>query len=307
LEEAKVLPSRFLARRSGFSLVELLVVIAIVAVLIGLLVPAVQKVREAANRLACANNLKQLALAAHHYQDAHGRLPPGQLGPESLRIYNAPGGDAFWQPIRSSPMVGVWASLLPYPEQQAIYQRLQIDWEPKPTSRNWWTNTFNWTMAGSRLRVFHCPSDDVYGAANFTTLTHFFVVSSNGGGEVLVSGYLPPTGDFLGRTNYLGVSGVWGAVSHPTWARVLRESDGLLFNRSRTSLASAGTPAAGPLAPRGLRPSPHWRGGKTAVAKTAPVCSSTTRNQLTRGPLSRRTCSAASLCQSSWGWAARWG
>src|SRR5437762_8097759 len=96
--------------RTAFTLVELLVVIAIIAVLIGLLVPAVMKVREAANRLSCSSNLKQLALATHAYHDSEGRFPCGQ----------------FQGPYGEGPDSRAWswlARLLPYMEQDNLYQQ----------------------------------------------------------------------------------------------------------------------------------------------------------------------------------------
>src|SRR5712692_7686431 len=92
--------------RIGFTLIELLVVIAIIGVLIALLVPAVQKVREAAQRAQCQNNLKQIGLAMHNYHEVHGTFPPGSL-------------PMWWG--------AGWATLiLPYIEQDALYRQLDL-------------------------------------------------------------------------------------------------------------------------------------------------------------------------------------
>src|SRR5262252_338599 len=103
-------------RRQGFTLIELLVVIAIIAILIGLLVPAVQKVREAASRTQCANNLRQVGLAAHNYHSNYKRLPPGYFGP----IPNESGADDLNQ------WCGHLGMILPYIEQGNVANRLQV-------------------------------------------------------------------------------------------------------------------------------------------------------------------------------------
>src|SRR6059036_1673701 len=105
-------------RRSGFTLIELLVVIAIIAILIALLVPAVQKVREAAARTQCINNLKQIGIAMHHYHDVVKWLPYGE-GPGSSQVNGAPGTSV----TARGCCWGLWQSLiLPYLEQDAMFK-----------------------------------------------------------------------------------------------------------------------------------------------------------------------------------------
>jgi len=113
--------------RRGFTLIELLVVIAIIAVLIGLLLPAVQKVREAAARAKCQNNLKQIVLAAHNYESAQGTFPSGTgkfpvqpNGPPTTPPNNLPSG---------SQRPSLQTLILPYVEQASKYNQFNFDYD----------------------------------------------------------------------------------------------------------------------------------------------------------------------------------
>src|SRR5262249_46232855 len=104
--------------RAGFTLIELLVVIAIIAVLIGLLLPAVQKVREAASRMSCTNNLKQIGLALMNYESTYGRFPPGTRCPWWVGVQDR---DDFME--LNTPFGPNWAvTLLPFIEQDNLYK-----------------------------------------------------------------------------------------------------------------------------------------------------------------------------------------
>jgi prepilin-type N-terminal cleavage/methylation domain-containing protein/prepilin-type processing-associated H-X9-DG protein len=136
------------SRRSGFTLIELLVVIAIIAILIGLLLPAVQKVREAAARLQCQNNLKQIALAAHNVHDNLQRFPPA---------VNLPGEQNFGWPAAPDPghWYGLHMAMFPYYEQDNLRKNL-VDNVPNPQYVN--CNGQN-SVGAQVVKILICPSD----------------------------------------------------------------------------------------------------------------------------------------------------
>ena len=168
-------------RRKGFTLVELLVVIAIIGILVGLLLPAVQQAREAARRMQCSNNLKQLGLALHNYESANKKFPIGFID-----NFNGTGrlDDGGWS----------WAcAVLPYIEQSALYNSLDLGFRPYGT-----VGTIsdpggrNNAGAARPLPSFRCPSD-------ISPLTAPINAGSPGGtNAIAVSSYMGCIGPFDG-------------------------------------------------------------------------------------------------------------
>lgn len=247
---------RRVQNRLAFTLIELLVVIAIIAILIGLLLPAVQKVREAAARAKCENQLKQIALAAHNYASANTYLPPGWEGPP-------PNGGAGVN--ANADTIGDWFNtaqdasclclLLPYLEQQSLWGQLVAAGQAIGYANYFATNQYNpywweWsnfdTLAQTQIPTFICPSDTPYLRVGSIMLFTCMEGTTTTGLQITYV-YFGGSPYPFGRSNYLGCAGMFGntaqyqigpaqpAAGYPNPMYTM-QFQGLMGNRSKLSL-----------------------------------------------------------------------
>jgi prepilin-type N-terminal cleavage/methylation domain-containing protein len=232
--------------RAGFTLVELLVVITIIAILIALLLPAVQAAREAARRMQCANNLKQIGLGAHNFENLYNRFPPGYLGAAANLGYSEAEQLGDSDHIQQ---VGCLSFLLSYMELRNVGDPLANADSSATTTRvplldiiktnDWWgtkgswrpapgAQLIPWALGQTKIPAFNCPSDQSYEKTSLV-ITFTCVISRGSSLMTAALGYSDGTGNALGRTNYLGVGGL---MCHTGYGNIDKHQ-GVFFNRSR--------------------------------------------------------------------------
>jgi prepilin-type N-terminal cleavage/methylation domain-containing protein/prepilin-type processing-associated H-X9-DG protein len=229
------------SHRSAFTLIELLVVIAIIAILIGLLLPAVQKVREAAARSTCQNHMKQIGLAAHNYESANKLFPPGILGGNAMT--------GFW----GGQSTGAMFMILPYMEQENLYRQFTGTYNVKTMQAfpafnqpNWWNRNPDFSLSYTKIKTYTCPSDPTTTATGTTNGAIIMMMPDPAapGGISCTYGWFTNGNQYdVAKTNYAPIAGALGDnVSTSSTADGpgvnLQKYRGIFYNRSETTIVS---------------------------------------------------------------------
>jgi len=225
--------------RVGFTLIELLVVIAIIAILVGLLLPAVQQVREASMRTQCQNNLKQLGIACHNFQSSYGRLPPGYLSIQK----DGTQWQHFYHYICQETSMFVF--LLPYMEQDVIFNQMKTDMNVLDINYKtlvpWFYTLPDFNLSMATIKNLVCPSSGQAPGGNVFIAQEIEIDNWDGNHYTELDYYYPASyGLKMGITTYLGVSGSRGDgwTGGNAYDPFYTQYTGFFNNRSQLSLAA---------------------------------------------------------------------
>jgi prepilin-type N-terminal cleavage/methylation domain-containing protein/prepilin-type processing-associated H-X9-DG protein len=221
-------------RTAAFTLIELLVVIAIIAILIGLLLPAVQKVRAAAARMSCQNNLKQIGLAALNYESSYGFLPPGYVD-NQVNEYDTLGA--------GPSCLGTLAFILPYVEQGNIYNQMttadpnMFFIPPGTAAANvWWGYGYaSGNGYWAQIKTYLCPAAGTQTVTPSAGCWAAMVTYASAPGQATVTGWVFSPTTVMGRTNYGSNAGYIGLY---TQAPGQSEYIGPYYANSKTTILS---------------------------------------------------------------------